>query len=393
MNTPVDIVHISSRDPRSQGSYNRFIGRQLRFVQEWNQSVICKSNRESTDHIITVASPPDFLNRYSYLPSRFVRLVNHGIEDAKVAHFASAVTRQLSELKPKVVIAYDLYKMGAFLKKTIRWPCRMILAQRGFSYNLSQRDFKRYVGLSSFDVVWLQTRAAYHYDRHRVHAYEPAIEVIPNSVDTQFFKPCTEDQKIQSKLELGLQPHHLLCLLFSRQVAKKGAHIVASGWSRIASRNPDVRLLIAGSGDDAYVSYLMTLIPEAYKAGVIQMGRVDEIQTRKIFQTSDIYLFPTLAAEGMANTLLEALACALPAVASGSSGPRELYEGCSAVRLVDDANDPEAFALAIESIIQSREEIPVLGRRGRVFIEENFSDEVVMARISDFYGRQIEMVS
>jgi len=105
----------------------------------------------------------------------------------------------------------------------------------------------------------------------------------------------------------------------------------------------------------------------------------------EILRGLDCFALPSLA-EGISNTILEAMACGLPVVATRVGGNPELIEEGSTGRLVPQAN-AEALAGALFHYYDD----PVLarshGRAGRKLILQRFSlDRMVSDYLSLYDG-------
>ena len=86
----------------------------------------------------------------------------------------------------------------------------------------------------------------------------------------------------------------------------------------------------------------------------------------------DLVVLPSWT-EGLPNVALEALAAAVPVVATAVGGtPEVVGEGCG--HLVPPGN-PDLMALRIHEALADEAERQAMGRRGRAFITEHFTFE------------------
>jgi len=93
---------------------------------------------------------------------------------------------------------------------------------------------------------------------------------------------------------------------------------------KLVDRNKNVRLLIVGGGPDLeglkYTTAALQL-----QDHVTFTGNKSEGEVRSLLAESDVYL-STSAAEGLANSVVEAMACGIPVIAFDCEGMKEVIE-------------------------------------------------------------------
>ena len=404
-NQQVDIVHLTFKPPFTMGSYNRLVGVQLERLTEFRQVAISYwdkplSEKENkfiqNDKLILVNGRRLSLWKKVYLrlPERIRGYWFNGISGREHLIYTWKILEIIPQLHPKIIICYDGHKLGKLLKQVINWPCRIILAQRGFSYYLTRSEMVKVYNLEAFDVVWLQTYSAYRFDRQRTDYYEPSVVIIPNGVDTNRYHPVTpeEKQKIRSQWKLPLD--RLIVLLLSRLVPKKGIHLVVQSWPAILDQAPNAFLWIVGGGEESYQRYIEAMVRNLSIEDTVRLeGPVSPEYTALCYQASDLYVFPTLFCEGMANTLLEAMACGLPCIISDHPPGREI---CSeqVVQFVSDPNIniEDAFLEPIVHLLRDDTLRIRLGQAARQWVERHYSLEQMLDRLRKFYFRQLYLV-
>lgn len=96
-----------------------------------------------------------------------------------------------------------------------------------------------------------------------------------------------------------------------------------------------------------------------------------------------LFVLPSQA-EGISNTILEAMACGLPVVATAVGGNAELVVADQTGQLVP-ANDPVALAKAIRIYLDHPEQIDLHGAAGRRRVEQQFSMEAMVGAYLNVY--------
>jgi len=127
-------------------------------------------------------------------------------------------------------------------------------------------------------------------------------------------------------------------------------------------------------------------------AGMIDLawlpGERDDIP--ELMRALDCFVLPSLA-EGISNTVLEAMAVGLPVVATDVGGNAELVQQ-GATGLVVPAADVEALARALGRLAASPEEAAAMGRAGRARVEAQFSIQSMVAAYRDLYDAHLARV-
>jgi glycosyltransferase involved in cell wall biosynthesis len=99
----------------------------------------------------------------------------------------------------------------------------------------------------------------------------------------------------------------------------------------------------------------------------------------------DLFVLPSLA-EGISNTILEAMASGLPVLATAVGGNAELVEEGRTGRLVPPA-DPQALAAAVREYVVNREMGRRHGSAARKIAEQSFGLDVMVNNYMDLYDR------
>jgi glycosyltransferase involved in cell wall biosynthesis len=104
-----------------------------------------------------------------------------------------------------------------------------------------------------------------------------------------------------------------------------------------------------------------------------------------ILRGLDCFVLPSLA-EGISNTVLEAMASGLPVIATDVGGNPELVEAGRTGHLVP-ASDPEAMARALVAYANDPEQARAAGCAGRAEVERRFSMEAMVGAYQGLYDR------
>jgi phosphatidylinositol alpha-mannosyltransferase len=180
--------------------------------------------------------------------------------------------------------------------------------------------------------------------------FEADWEIIPNGVDTEFFRPAA----------LPVHPRGCPELLFlGRLDPRNGLDTVLGAMGQVVEARPGARLTVAGDGP---LRPMYERLARPLGRSVSFVGRVNGDRPQH-YARADLYLCPTTKAS-FGITLLEAMACATPMLVSNITGFRELVgDGTEAVLVPKQR--PAAWAAAILELLADRGRLEAMGAAGR----------------------------
>jgi glycosyltransferase involved in cell wall biosynthesis len=182
------------------------------------------------------------------------------------------------------------------------------------------------------------------------------IMVVPNYIDTSIFRPI--DQSVPRKPLAGF---------IGRLESKKNVVALVESFSGL---NIDLEIIGAGS--------LRGELVELARLKNIELRLRDPIPNHQlplIYNRFSIYVQPSHL-EHHPKTLLEAMACGLPVVASNRKGIRELIEDGKTGILCE--TEPESIREAVRWVIENPREARQLGAAAREFVVRNFNIDTVV---------------
>jgi glycosyltransferase involved in cell wall biosynthesis len=103
-----------------------------------------------------------------------------------------------------------------------------------------------------------------------------------------------------------------------------------------------------------------------------------------LYRNGSVLAAPSLLQEPFGLQLVEAMATALPVVASRAGGMAGIVED-GVTGLLIERNDTEALAAAITAILCDPQRAGEMGRAGRAAAEARFGWERVVARLEELY--------
>lgn len=180
-----------------------------------------------------------------------------------------------------------------------------------------------------------------------------SMQIIENGVDTVTFSPANETQ--------GNTP--VVFLSTSRLTPRKGIHFLIEAFA-IALKETAIPLELRLIGEGEQKPLLEARVAElGISDRVVFLGRIAHEKLAEHYRQAHVFVLPSKN-EGMSNSALEALACGLPLVVSGTGGMQELVTDGENGCFIDPENT-EAFAHALSSLATSPERLRSFGRESR----------------------------
>lgn len=298
-------------------------------------------------HLVRVlAEPGRSFDRYRgvedfHFPGtwRLLRLTRQPPDPPDIVHchnlhggyFDLGVLPWLSHQVPVVLTLHDAWLLGGHCAHSFdceRWKNRCGQCPNLTIYPAIKRDATTYNWKRKRDIyaksrLYVATPSRWLIKKVEQSILAPAIvegRVIPNGVDLSVFKP---GDKETARAALGL-PQDAPVLLFvghgTRGNPWKDYPTMKDALTWIVACNEKSKLLLICLGEERPEERFGT-------ARILFVGyRKDPVKVAQFYQAADIYLHAAKA-ETFPNTVLEALACGAPVVATAVGGIREQVKG------------------------------------------------------------------
>jgi L-malate glycosyltransferase len=201
------------------------------------------------------------------------------------------------------------------------------------------------------------------------------VVVLPNAVDTERFTARTAVR------EPG-EP--FVAVYVGRLVPEKDLATLVRGWAQAFPGRTDVRLRLVGGGP--LERELRALAERLGAAAQVELlGHRDDVEA--VLAEAHVGVLPSRI-EGLSNTLLEFMACGLPAIASRVSGSEDfVVPGRNG--WLHDVGDVAAVAAALrEAEAMPPARLAELGRNARADVEAQAAVPRVIGRLMELYRGQ-----
>jgi len=247
---------------------------------------------------------------------------------------------------------------------------------RNRRYRLARQIYRpfvtRYVALS---------RDLEHYLLTTIKVPAAKVERIVNGVDTRSFAPPPARSSLAGCP--FSDPFLRICGTVGRLQTVKNQVLLARAFVRAREMQPalrsTLRLIIVGDGPLRAQIEAILAVGDALQHAWLPGARADVAEVLRAF---DLFTLPSRA-EGISNTILEAMATGLPVVATDVGGNPELVTTDTGILI--PADDVDALANAIIHYASNPERAIAHGRAGRQRVEEQFSIDAMVARYCALY--------
>jgi glycosyltransferase involved in cell wall biosynthesis len=175
-------------------------------------------------------------------------------------------------------------------------------------------------------------------------------------------------------------------LFYANVLARKGVFVLLRAFGQLARALPRCRLVIAGSGPDLW---RVKRDAENMSAGsrIDFLGFVDHSRAPELLRQHDVYCLPSFG-EPYGMTILEAMSCGRPVVASNAGGVPYLLPEDGA-RLVP-VGDAPALAQALIEVASNPELQAAMGKANRNRVEEMFAWPQVAVELEKIYEHVLQ---
>ncbi len=316
------------------------------------------------DRRSSVVDLPGFLGEMARIRRELNALIDRYEIDVIQTHLLTTLNFLLLTLRPgRPLQIYWTFQNARFVLREEHLGKRKILLR---PKRLAHRLLYRWGGRRVDGLIAVAEDVKTSIQAHIGGIPEAKIPVIFNSVDFRRYQIDVDRAAVRGRL--GLRPTDQLLAVVATFKEQKGHRYLLEAAALLGERRPDLHLLLIGDGE------LRTALEERTRVlGLAE--RVHFLGTRRdvpeLLAASDGFVLPSLW-EGLSVALVEAMAGALPVVATRVSGTNQVMVDGETGWLVPPA-DPAALAAAIEALLADPKEAAARGDRARRRVEKLFS--------------------
>ncbi len=226
------------------------------------------------------------------------------------------------------------------------------------------------------------------YLRHKIKVPENKITRICNGVDTEIFFPPKQGKEIVAGCPFTSKKHVVIGTV-GRMHGVKDQLTLVKAFAHLIEQDPSLkeRLRLMLIGDGPLRDQANRILEKANLTALAWVpGERNDIP--QILRGMDIFVLPSLA-EGVSNTILEAMATGLPVVATDVGGNPDIVSHGNTGLLIPKA-DPIEMAKAITRYLENLQLIKQHGGNGFKSIQDGFSLFAMVNRYLTVYDNVIK---
>jgi len=218
----------------------------------------------------------------------------------------------------------------------------------------------------------------------RVHInVKKQIHVLGNGVNTNYFSPI--DRSIDNNDEVK-KPY---ILYVGRLGYRKGLIDLIKSASYVCNSYPEAQFVIIGRGE---IEKKLKILVKDMKLNnnFSFLGSVSMDELLYYYQNATIFVLPSYY-EGLPTTILEAMACGLPVIATKVDGVPEIIRDGENGILIPKKN-PKTMARAILTLLNDEEFRKKIGKNANITVKNNNSWDIICERALGYYKLALEMI-
>lgn len=209
-------------------------------------------------------------------------------------------------------------------------------------------------------------------DQIRACGYKAPIVVAPNGLNLEHYRPGESfTGPIQTSLVTLPIKRKKRLLFLGRIHPKKGLDLLLPAWAALKRQHEEWELVIAGPDEQSHGQSMRALaVSLGLGDTIVFAGTVTGKAKLALLHSADLFILPSYS-EGMPMSLLEAMACGIPVLATHACNIPDI--GLSGAGWDCDARRDSILEVLTNALESSLSELHERGGNGRRLVEKTYS--------------------
>ncbi len=292
--------------------------------------------------------------------------------------------------KPDLVFFNPAFELKNFIREGImfliarRNKAKTIVFFRGWIQKFIQRY---YLWASFFNLTFRKADAFIELAEHqRTQLKEWGVKSPIYLETTAVDMNLLHDFSLEKKLQLYQDKKDVSILFLARVEKAKGIFELLEAFRGIKLKYPNVRLTIAGDG--GAMQEVRDYISEYRISDIILTGFVRGEAKSELFKTHHIYCLPSYS-EGMPNSVLEAMAFAMPVVTTPVGGLKDFFE-VDKMGYFAEIKSSSTLLTHLTHLIERQDLMLEMAEYNHGFSKERFMSDKVADRITQIILKTLQ---
>lgn len=204
---------------------------------------------------------------------------------------------------------------------------------------------------------------------------------LPIGIDSELFKP--GPSSVRSTL--NWTERHRVVGYVGRLTHLKGVDLLTAAFRKILHTNPDIRLLIVGSGEEK--RSIQSDLSEELAAGIAHMEPdINHDRLGDWYRAMDVLVMPSRY-ENFSNALLEGMGCGIPFLAADVGGNR-IFAKTGAGWLFEPES-VSSLATYLSKLLKNRSDLKARGKVGVDYVQNHHSWAATAERLEQIFASHL----
>lgn len=282
-----------------------------------------------------------------------VQVITLGLTRLKSFFFAgNQLSRLVMTIQPSIVHSHGIRAdvlSALFINTSLRISTLHNYPYEDYvmSYGKIKGDILAWAHIKSIKKLELSTIVSSSMAA-KIYDSIPNIAVVQNGIDRQIYYPVAKAVQVKVRRNLGLSTDRKIFISVGHLNRRKDPHTVISGFLNCKAKDSGMLLMI-GDGPLRQTSELIA----GSNNNVAFLGQVKNVV--EFLQASDYFLSASLA-EGLPNSVMEAMACGLPVCLSKIDSHKEILNLNLDAGYCFDIKDVGALSQKIDRMLETEYE-------------------------------------